>query len=63
MPKIPTLSEGTAANEGEFATRLGLPAAPPAAETIIVERDVRLVELTGARFHFGQDLDAGPRWM
>jgi dihydroorotase len=50
----PDLSEGTAMNEGEFATRLGLPAAPTAAETIIVERDVRLVELTGARFHIAQ---------
>ena len=50
----PDLSEGTSANEGEFATRHGLPAAPAMAETIIVERDVRLVELTGARFHFGQ---------
>ena len=50
----PDLVEGAAANEGEFATRLGLPAAPAMAETIIVERDVRLVELTGARFHFGQ---------
>src|SRR5271170_6576395 len=50
----PDLSDGTAMNEGEFATRLGLPAAPSAAEAIIVERDVRLVELTGARFHVGQ---------
>lgn len=50
----PDLSEGTAMNEGEFATRLGLPAAPSAAETIIVERDIHLVELTGARFHIGQ---------
>jgi dihydroorotase len=50
----PELSEGAAMNEGEFATRLGLPSAPPAAETIIVERDIRLVELTGARYHFGQ---------
>ena len=41
-------------NEGEFATRLGIPASPTAAETIIVERDIRLVELTGARYHFGQ---------
>ena len=24
------------------------------AEAIIVERDIRLVELTGARYHFGQ---------
>jgi dihydroorotase len=50
----PFLSEGTAMNEGEYATRLGVPAAPTLAETIIVERDIRLVELTGARYHFGQ---------
>lgn len=50
----PALSEGTAMNEGEYATRLGVPAAPALAETIIVERDIRLVELTGARYHFGQ---------
>ncbi len=50
----PELSHNTAMTEGEFATRLGLPAAPLAAETIIVERDIRLVELTGARYHFGQ---------
>jgi dihydroorotase len=50
----PELSQGASMNEGEFATRLGIPAAPTAAETIIVERDIRLVELTGARYHFGQ---------
>ena len=50
----PFLSDGTAMNEGEYATRLGVPAAPTLAETIIVERDIRLVELTGARYHFGQ---------
>ncbi len=33
---------------------LGPPAAPAAAETLIVERDIRLVALTGARYHFGQ---------
>jgi dihydroorotase len=33
---------------------MGLPAAPALAEAIIVERDIRLVELTGARYHFGQ---------
>ncbi|HTT83782.1 MAG TPA: dihydroorotase [Rhizomicrobium sp.] len=48
------LSRDTAMNEGEFATRLGIPAAPAIAETLIVERDIRLVELTGARYHFGQ---------
>jgi dihydroorotase len=50
----PDLSAGASATEGEFAMRLGIPAAPTAAETIIVERDIRLVELTGARYHFGQ---------
>ncbi len=50
----PDLIEGTAVNEGEYAMRLGLPAAPALAETMIVERDIRLVELTGARYHFGQ---------
>jgi dihydroorotase len=50
----PELVEGAAITESEFATRLGLPAAPALAEAIIVERDIRLVELTGARYHFGQ---------
>ena len=50
----PELARDTAMNEGEFATRLGIPAAPAMAETLIVERDIRLVELTGARYHFGQ---------
>jgi dihydroorotase len=50
----PELVEGAATTESEFATRLGLPAAPALAEAIIVERDIRLVELTGARYHFGQ---------
>ena len=48
------LVEGAAITESEFATRAGLPAAPAMAEVIIVERDLRLVELTGARYHFGQ---------
>jgi dihydroorotase len=38
-------------NEGEFAARLGLPGAPKAAETIVLERDIRLVALTGSRYH------------
>jgi dihydroorotase len=41
-------------NEGENATRLGLPGIPAAAETIMLERDLRLVELTGARYHAAQ---------
>jgi len=50
----PDLTENTAMTEGEFSTRMGLAAAPALAEAIIVERDIRLVELTGARYHFGQ---------
>lgn len=38
-------------NEGEFASRLGLPGIPREAETIVLERDMRLVRLTGARYH------------
>ena len=37
--------------EGEWAMRLGLPALPREAEAIVLERDVRLVALTGARYH------------
>lgn len=50
----PELVLGASATEGEFATRLGLPAAPAIAEAMVVERDLRLIELTGARYHFGQ---------
>lgn len=38
-------------NEGEFAQRLGLEGAPREAETIVLDRDLRLVALTGARYH------------
>jgi dihydroorotase len=38
-------------NEGETATRLGLPGIPREAETIMLERDMRLVALTGGRYH------------
>jgi dihydroorotase len=38
-------------NEGEFAARLGLLGIPSAAETVLLERDIRLVALTGGRYH------------
>jgi dihydroorotase len=38
-------------NEGEFAARLGLMGVPTAAETIMLERDIRLVALTESRYH------------
>lgn len=41
-------------NEGSLANRMGLGGIPAAAEAMAVERDMRLVELTGARYHLGQ---------
>src|ERR1700742_1432566 len=38
-------------NEGEFAARLGLAGVPTAAETMILERDIRLVALAQSRYH------------
>jgi len=38
-------------NEGEFAARLGLIGIPTAAEAVMLERDLRLVALTGGRYH------------
>jgi dihydroorotase len=46
---------GTAvATAGEMATRLGLPAAPAAAEALAIARDLALVELTGCHLHLRQ---------
>ncbi|MBV8650419.1 MAG: amidohydrolase family protein, partial [Alphaproteobacteria bacterium] len=50
-PEEPSLSAGGAMNEGEMATRLGLPGITPAAEVMMVERDLRLVEITRGRYH------------
>jgi len=47
----PYLTEGTCMNAGPVAARLGLLGAPKAAEAIVLERDVRLVEITGGRYH------------
>ena len=45
------LAQDGVMNEGEFASRLGLPGIPREAETITLERDIQLVALTGARYH------------
>jgi dihydroorotase len=50
-PEEPSLASAGEVTEGEIATRLGLPAVTPMAEVIMVERDLRLVEITGARYH------------
>jgi dihydroorotase len=49
-PEEPTLATGMM-NAGPIASRLGLAGIPGVAEVIMVERDLRLVELTGARYH------------
>jgi dihydroorotase len=38
-------------NEGEYAARLGLLGVPKEAESVMLARDIRLVGLTGARYH------------
>jgi dihydroorotase len=50
-PEDPSLAGGGAMNAGEMATRLGLSSVPREAEIIMLERDMRLVEMTGARYH------------
>jgi dihydroorotase len=46
------LSNGGVMNSGETATRLGLAGIPREAEIIMVDRDIRLVEMSGGKLHF-----------
>ena len=55
----PSLARGGMMNAGETATRLGLVGMPPEAEIIMVERDIRLVQLTNGRLHFAHLSTAG----
>ena len=50
-PEEPALCDGGSMNSGEIASRLGLSGLPPVAEVIMIERDLRLVEATGGRWH------------
>jgi dihydroorotase len=45
------LTRGGVMNEGFESMRLGLPGMPPAAEEVMVHRDIALAELTGGRLH------------
>jgi dihydroorotase len=45
------LSKGGCINEGEISTRMGLRGIPVSAESIMVQREIALAELTGARVH------------
>jgi dihydroorotase len=53
LPQEPTLSGGHMSS-GVMATRLGLAGNPPLAEVMMVERDIRLVEMTGGRLHLAK---------
>ncbi|QEX16353.1 dihydroorotase [Hypericibacter terrae] len=50
-PEEPDLAAGGVMNGGALATRLGLSGIPRAAEVMMIERDLHLVAMTGARYH------------
>jgi len=45
------LTKGGVMNEGFVATSLGLAGMPPAAEEVMIARDIRLSEYTGGQYH------------
>ncbi|PQO22375.1 dihydroorotase [Rhodobacteraceae bacterium WD3A24] len=53
-PQDPGLSRGAAATSGKFAALRGLPSVSPMAERLGLDRDIGLVEMTGARYHADQ---------
>jgi dihydroorotase len=53
-PQEPILSKGAAATSGKFASLRGLPAVSPMAERMGLDRDIALLEMTGARYHADQ---------
>ena len=53
-PQEPGLSVGAAATSGKFASLRGLPAVSPMAERMGLDRDIALIEMTGARYHADQ---------
>ncbi len=53
-PQDPGLSAGAAATSGKFASLRGLPAVSPMAERMALDRDLALVEMTGAAYHADQ---------
>ena len=53
-PQDPGLSAGAAATSGKFASLRGLPAVSPMAERMGLDRDIALIEMTGARYHADQ---------
>ncbi len=53
-PQEPGLSAGAAATSGKFAALRGLPSVSAMAERMGLDRDLALVEMTGARYHADQ---------
>ena len=53
-PQDPGLSQGAAVTSGKFASLRGLPGVHPLAERMGLDRDLTLVEMTGARYHADQ---------
>ena len=53
-PQEPILSKGAAATSGKFAALRGLPAVSPMAERMGLDRDIALLEMTGAKYHADQ---------
>ncbi|MBK4216195.1 dihydroorotase [Paracoccus caeni] len=53
-PQDASLSKGAAATSGKFASLYGIPAVSPMAEVMGLDRDLALVEMTGARWHADQ---------
>jgi len=53
-PQEPVLSHGAAATSGKFASLRGLPAVSAMAELMGLDRDIALIEMTGARYHADQ---------
>ena len=53
-PQDPGLSDGAAATSGKFASLKGLPGVSPMAERLGLDRDLGLVEMTGAAYHADQ---------
>ena len=50
----PNLSDGAAATSGKFASLRGLPGVSAMAERMALDRDISLLEMTGARYHADQ---------
>ena len=53
-PQDPVFSAGTAATSGKFSSLKGLPSVSTIAERIGLERDLALIEYTGAKYHVDQ---------